>query len=162
MDRFNCSREKNGTTIVKMDGCNRCRQITDFIQYIHSWNQGGIIISNYDISWQQFLFCKDSRFERMRRCSCSIVIQKWSFIEWVAATGIANELNTFQMLVKYIVYTKFMAASALLKSQKQKQNKRYKICPKFTINTIESWSGVFTVTVKWFSSHLALIENFEN
>ena len=33
--------------------------ITDFIQYIHSWNQGGIIISNYDISLLlQYLFFK--------------------------------------------------------------------------------------------------------
>ena len=30
----------NDTTIEKKDSCNRCRQITDLIQYIHSWNQG--------------------------------------------------------------------------------------------------------------------------
>ena len=30
----------NDTTIEKMDSCNRYHQITDFIQYIHSWNQG--------------------------------------------------------------------------------------------------------------------------
>ena len=47
---------------------------------------------------------------------CSFVIEKGSFIEWVAATGIANKLNTFQMSVKYLVYTQFMAANALLKS----------------------------------------------
>ena len=47
-----------------------------------------------------------------------------------------------------------MAASALLKSQKQKQNKRYKIGPKFTINTIESWSGVFTLTLSGFPAIL--------
>ena len=50
----------NDTTIEKMDSCNRCRQITDFIQHIHSWNQGGIIISNYDISLLQLLFCKNT------------------------------------------------------------------------------------------------------
>ena len=30
----------NDTTIEKKDSCNRCRQTTDLIQYIHSWNQG--------------------------------------------------------------------------------------------------------------------------
>ena len=29
----------------------------------------------------------------------------------MAATGIANQLSTFQISVKYIVYTPFMAAS---------------------------------------------------
>ena len=31
----------------------------------------------------------------------------------MGGTGIANWLNTFQIPVKYIVYTKFLAASAL-------------------------------------------------
>ena len=51
----------------------------------------------------------------MRGGNCSFIIENGSFIKWVAATGIANYLNTFQIPVKYIVYTKFMAASALLK-----------------------------------------------
>ena len=33
---------------------------------------------------------KHCKFERMRGCNCSSVIEKGSFIEWVAATGIAN------------------------------------------------------------------------
>ena len=33
----------------------------------------------------------------------------------MVATGIANSLNTFQIPVKYIVYTQFMAVSAPLK-----------------------------------------------
>ena len=41
------------------------------------------------------------------------IIEKGSFIEWSAATGIAKELNTFPISAKYIVYTQFMAASAL-------------------------------------------------
>ena len=43
-----------------MHDCNKCCQITGFIRYIHFWNQGGIIISNYDISLQfvfSFNFC---------------------------------------------------------------------------------------------------------
>ena len=58
---------------------------------------------------------KHSKFKRMRGCNCSFIIENGSFIKWVAVTGIANYLNTFQIPVKYIVYTKFMAASALLK-----------------------------------------------
>ena len=52
----------NDSTIEKLDGCNRCCQITVFIWYITSWNQGGIIISNFDISLLLLLFCKDSKF----------------------------------------------------------------------------------------------------
>ena len=40
----------NNTFIEKINGSNRCHQITDFIQYIHSWNQRGIMIINHDIS----------------------------------------------------------------------------------------------------------------
>ena len=59
----------NDTFIEKTDGCNRSGQTADFIQYKHSWDQQGIITSNYDISLLQLLFCK------------SIVNLK----EWVAA-----------------------------------------------------------------------------
>ena len=45
----------NKSIIEKISGSNRCRQITDFIQYMHSWKQGGIIIINYDISLLQLL-----------------------------------------------------------------------------------------------------------
>ena len=48
----------NNTIIEKINGSNRCRQITDFIQYIHFWNQGGITIINYDISLVPLLLCK--------------------------------------------------------------------------------------------------------
>ena len=58
---------------------------------------------------------KHSKFKRMRGCNCSSIIQNGSFIKLVAATGIANQLNTFQIPAKYTVYTKFVAASALLK-----------------------------------------------
>ena len=61
----------NDTIIEKMDDCNRCRQLTDFIQYIHSWNQGGIIISNYDISLLQLLFCKGT--VNSKECVAAIV-----------------------------------------------------------------------------------------
>ena len=60
----------NNTIIEKTDGCNRCRQITDFIQYIHSWNQGGIIINNYDISMLQLLFCKN--IVHLKECMAKI------------------------------------------------------------------------------------------
>ena len=40
----------NNTITEKINGSNGCRQITDFIQYIHSWNQEAIIIINNDIS----------------------------------------------------------------------------------------------------------------
>ena len=46
----------NDTTIEKMDGW----QITDFFQYTHVWNQGGIIINIYDTSLLLFLFCKNT------------------------------------------------------------------------------------------------------
>ena len=52
----------------------------------------------------------------MRGCICSFIIENGSFIEWEAETGIVNQLNTFQISVKYFVYTQFMAASALLKN----------------------------------------------
>ena len=48
----------NDTIIEEMNGSDRCHQITDLIQYIHSWNQEGIIIINYDISLLQLLLCK--------------------------------------------------------------------------------------------------------
>ena len=35
----------NNTIIEKINGSNRCGQITEFIQYIHTWNEGGIIIT---------------------------------------------------------------------------------------------------------------------
>ena len=52
----------------------------------------------------------------MRDCNCSFIIEKGSFIELEAETGIVNQLNIFQISVKYTVYTQFMAASALLKN----------------------------------------------
>ena len=52
----------------------------------------------------------------MRGCNFSVIIEKVSFIEWVAATGIAEELNTFPISAKYIVYTQFVGASVLLKN----------------------------------------------
>ena len=56
-----------------------------------------------------------SKFKKMRGYNCSFIIENGSFIKWVAATGIANLLDTFQGPAKYIIYTQFMAASALLK-----------------------------------------------
>ena len=52
----------------------------------------------------------------MRGCIYSFIIENGSFIEWEAETGIVNQLNTFQISVKYFVYTQFMAASALLRN----------------------------------------------
>ena len=52
----------------------------------------------------------------MRSCNCSFILEKRSFIKWQAETGIVNQLNTFEISVKYIAYTQFMAASALLKN----------------------------------------------
>ena len=62
----------NNTIIEKINGCNRYRQITDFIQYVHSWNQGGIIIINYDISSLQLLLCKNT--VNLRECVTVIVL----------------------------------------------------------------------------------------
>ena len=42
-----------------------------------------IIISNY-ISLLQFLFCRSSKFARMRGCNCSFIIEKGPFREWMA------------------------------------------------------------------------------
>ena len=47
----------NNTIIEKINGSNRRRQITDFIQYIHS---------------------KNSKFKRMRGCNCSFIIENGS------------------------------------------------------------------------------------
>ena len=48
------------TSIEKMDRCDWCRQITDFFQYRHDWNEGSIIISNYYTSLLQLLFYKNT------------------------------------------------------------------------------------------------------
>ena len=48
----------NDTIIKKIDGWKWCRHVTDFFQYMYGLNQGGMIISIYDISLLQFLFCK--------------------------------------------------------------------------------------------------------
>ena len=42
------------------------------IQYIHSWNQGGIIIINYDISLLQLLLCKS--IVNLKECVAAIVL----------------------------------------------------------------------------------------
>ena len=55
----------------KIDGWNWCRHATDFFQYIHAWNQGGIIISIYDISLLQFLTCKNTI--NLKECVAEIV-----------------------------------------------------------------------------------------
>ena len=44
----------------------------EFIQYIHSWNQGGIIIINYDISSLQLLLCKN--ILNLKECVAEIVL----------------------------------------------------------------------------------------
>ena len=49
----------NNTLTEKLNGSNICRQITDVIQYIHSLNQEGITIINYDISLLQLSLCKN-------------------------------------------------------------------------------------------------------
>ena len=77
MDYFKCSRET--TAIRKMDGFNLYRQITDFFQYRHAWNQVGIIISNYDISLLQFLFCQNT--VNLKECVSSICSFILLFIE---------------------------------------------------------------------------------
>ena len=43
-----------------MDGWKWCCHITDWFEYTHTWNQGGIIISIYDIFLIHFLFCKNT------------------------------------------------------------------------------------------------------
>ena len=78
------------TIIEKIKGFNTCCQKTDLMQYIHSWNQGVIIIINYGISLLQLLLCKNSKFKRMRDCNCSFIIEIGSFTKWVAAGRIAN------------------------------------------------------------------------
>ena len=79
------------TVIEKIDCWKGCRHITDFFQYIHAWNQGGIIISIYDISFTTIpVLQKNSKFERMTGCDYSLTIQKGQLIEWMAATGITN------------------------------------------------------------------------
>ena len=47
----------NDTIIEKIDGCKWFRHVTDFFQYMHALNQGGMMIS-ISISLLQFLFCK--------------------------------------------------------------------------------------------------------
>ena len=49
----------NNAIIEKINGSNICRQITGVIQYKHSWNQGCIIIINYDIYLLQLPLCKN-------------------------------------------------------------------------------------------------------
>ena len=70
MDHFKCSREIIAL-IEKKNVPNRCRQITDFIQYVHSWNQEGIIIINY-ISLLQHLLYKN--IVNLKECMAAIVL----------------------------------------------------------------------------------------
>ena len=60
----------NDTIIEEMNGSDRCHQITGLIQYIHSWNQEGIIIINYDISLLQLLLCKS--IVNLKECVAAI------------------------------------------------------------------------------------------
>ena len=62
----------NNTIMEKINSSNRWRQITDFIQCIHSWNQGGIIIINYGISLLQLLLCKN--IVNLKECVAAIVL----------------------------------------------------------------------------------------
>ena len=50
---------------------NRCRQIRNFIQYRHFWNQWDVIIIDYDISLQQLLLCKN--IVNSKECEAEIV-----------------------------------------------------------------------------------------
>ena len=101
--------------IEKLDVCNRYYQITDFIQYIQSWNQGGIIISNYDISLLQLFLCQD--IGNLKECVAAIVLL------WLKKGHLSNgilqlELRINSIPYKYLsntLYTQFMSASALLK-----------------------------------------------
>ena len=61
-------------------------KITDYIKYIYSWNQAGIIISKYDISLLQLFFFKN--IVNLKEYVAET--EKESFIEWVAATRIAK------------------------------------------------------------------------
>ena len=61
-------------------------KITDYIKYIYSWNQAGIIISKYDISLLQLFFFKN--IVNLKEYVAGT--EKESFIEWVAATRIAK------------------------------------------------------------------------
>ena len=65
-------RWNNNIIIEKLNDSNRCRQTTDFIQYIHYWNQWGIIIINYDISLLQLLLCKN--IVNLKECVSAIVL----------------------------------------------------------------------------------------
>ena len=90
----------NDTTTEKTDGCNWRRQITDFFQYIHHWNQESIIVNNYNNIKN---YNKHSKFERMRGCICSFILL---FIKWMTA----NELKINSISLK-----KRMTASACFK-----------------------------------------------
>ena len=57
-----------------MDGWKWCRHETNF-QYLDARNQGGIIML-VSISLLQFLFCKNSKFERMSDCNYSFIVEK--------------------------------------------------------------------------------------
>ena len=81
----------NGTVIEKLDDWKWYSNIIDFFQYMHAWNQGGIVIGTYNISLLKFLFCKKhSQFERMSDCNYSFIIQKGSFIKSMGATRSEN------------------------------------------------------------------------
>ena len=59
----------NDITIEKMVGCNRCRQITDFLQHIHFWNQRGKN-SCWKNAWLQLFFYNTKRnTHRMGGCN---------------------------------------------------------------------------------------------
>ena len=66
------------------------RQKTNLIQYIHSWNQGGIIIINFDISLLQLSLCKS--IVHLKNAWLQLFFYDWngSFIKQVAANGIAS------------------------------------------------------------------------
>ena len=61
----------NDATIEKMDSCDWCHKITDFFQYVHSWNQGDIIISSYNISCYN---CCCAETINLKECMAAIVL----------------------------------------------------------------------------------------
>ena len=64
--------QNSDTAVEKMNGCSKCSQIINFIQYIHSWNQGGIMINDYDISLLQLFFRKD--MVNLKECVAAVVL----------------------------------------------------------------------------------------
>ena len=85
------------------------RQKTNLIQYIHSWNQGGIIIINYDISLLQLSLCKN--IVNLKNAWLQLFFYNWKRV--IHQTGGCNWNCKLTLPFKYLSNTLYTRNSWL-------------------------------------------------